>query len=659
MKSSEEINGISVVICTYNNSDFLENCIESVLSQRFAPIEIIIVDDASTDNTQEIIEIYQNKASIVVIKNKQNLGLTKSLKIGIGHARYDLIARLDADDMMLPGRLKYQDNLLRKNDYILSATNIVFDYKDEGIVFSLKNEDKIYAKNEIFLVNPFAHSSVTFKKSAYIAAGGYNPHFNKCQDFDLWRQMISYGSFHYSSQCFTKRTLHQEMITRKHAFEQFSITQKIRFRNVKLNDFLKCFLLLIRDWLLLFIPRNFKLLFVWKKYVEYVLSSFETNENKSLLLHLCTSLEIGGAQIAMQSMITNEYYKSKYQAVVVSFGSNSALAQELIKEKIPIINLKARSLFNSFVAFIVLFYLLLKLRPMFIYSWLYHTHFISIFLKLFYPNLRVLWAIHSWEPNYLKKSTALILNVCSKFSNITPEVIIYSSKASLKRHTQFGFQNSNSIVVENGIRDFRSKYSLLPLNERSKIESLEDKIIVGTVSRFAVEKDIVTFVKMAKFLRSKISNVHFVMIGAGFKSENIELMKLLIDSDIIDNITFFESSSDIGNWLKRMDVFCLTSKAESFPLVIGEAILSGTIPVATRVGDVERIILQDDKIPSYLICNPENPIELASSVQNVLSLSKRDYNNLISLMRAHIKSHFSVEKYVGEHIKIFTKNNLH
>ena len=196
---AETTSGISVVLCTYNNAEYLVRCINSILEQKYSPLEVIIVDDASTDSTQEVLSDFRGKRGFVFLKNERNIGLTRSLNLAVEKASHLIIARIDADDQMLPGRLKEQAKILARDDVILSGSGAILQYEDEG--FSLKpvRGDAVFKKSDKLLVNPFAHSSVTFKKTAFNQVGGYDESFLRCQDFDLWTRMQALGCLHFSS----------------------------------------------------------------------------------------------------------------------------------------------------------------------------------------------------------------------------------------------------------------------------------------------------------------------------------------------------------------------------------------------------------------------------------------------------------------------------
>ncbi len=110
---------VSIIMPVYNSSGYLSDAIESILSQTYSDFEFIIIDDASTDNSIEIIYSYHDPR-IVLLKNDINLGVTHSLNKGIKHARGKYIARMDADDIALPQRIELQVDFLEKNpEFIL------------------------------------------------------------------------------------------------------------------------------------------------------------------------------------------------------------------------------------------------------------------------------------------------------------------------------------------------------------------------------------------------------------------------------------------------------------------------------------------------------------------------------------------------------------
>ena len=188
---------VTVLLATYNNDKFLDDAIRSILNQTMRNFELLIIDDASNDNTPEILERYSKADDrIQIIKNKINIGLTKSLNIGLRSAKGKYIARMDGDD------ISHQERLERQYDYMIRNPNCDF-LSTEGILIgeSGKKIKKIRANFDClsqkeYILNygsPFIHSSMMFSKQKILELGGYDENFETRQDLELWLRVIYFG----------------------------------------------------------------------------------------------------------------------------------------------------------------------------------------------------------------------------------------------------------------------------------------------------------------------------------------------------------------------------------------------------------------------------------------------------------------------------------
>ena len=120
---------VSVLTSVYNGERYLRRAIDSILNQSFINFEYIIIDDGSTDSTNKIIQSF-NDPRIKLIENTQNIGLTKSLNIGVKICRGDYIARIDADDISFKQRLRKQYHFLlnNMNVVLVGGQRIIKDY---------------------------------------------------------------------------------------------------------------------------------------------------------------------------------------------------------------------------------------------------------------------------------------------------------------------------------------------------------------------------------------------------------------------------------------------------------------------------------------------------------------------------------------------------
>jgi len=178
---------ISVVMSVYNGGKYLEDSVKSILTQTYQDFEFIIVNDASTDDSLEIIKKIED-CRLRIITNPENIGLTKSLNKGIQLARGEYIARMDVDDISLPHRFETQVNFLEKNpDYALVGSSyyqIDKDNKTNALINVLTDNAQI--KQGMTKQNWFGHGSVMMRKYVFLQVGGYDERFQLAQDYDLW-----------------------------------------------------------------------------------------------------------------------------------------------------------------------------------------------------------------------------------------------------------------------------------------------------------------------------------------------------------------------------------------------------------------------------------------------------------------------------------------
>jgi len=185
---------ISVIMSAYNSEKYIEEAIESILDQTFADFEFIIIDDASEDNTLDIIKSYQKSDQrIKLLRNNNNLGLTRSLNKALKHSQSEYIARMDADDISHPERFETQINYLKDNPGIDILGTTAYNINENGEIIKERTVPLSYTdiKKTILLANPVIHSSVIMKKSSLKEINNYNETFKKVQDYELWFRALA------------------------------------------------------------------------------------------------------------------------------------------------------------------------------------------------------------------------------------------------------------------------------------------------------------------------------------------------------------------------------------------------------------------------------------------------------------------------------------
>lgn len=181
---------VSVIVPTHNRVSLLKRSILSVLSQRFTDFECVIVDDHSTDGTEEFVKNFEKTdARIRYIKHKGKRNLQAVLNTGLSSAKGEYIARIDDDDYWLDiDKLKKQINFLDKHrDYVLVGTNACFFYDETKILFSsgVPLSDKKIRQFSL-LQNNFLSSTVVFRKQLALSVGGFSEEVGLAGDYALW-----------------------------------------------------------------------------------------------------------------------------------------------------------------------------------------------------------------------------------------------------------------------------------------------------------------------------------------------------------------------------------------------------------------------------------------------------------------------------------------
>jgi len=195
-------------MASYNASDYIAESIDGILGQTLSNFELIIVDDASTDRTGEIIEGYAIKdPRIIIYKQKVNTGPAIARNVGISMAKGKWIAINDADDISLPKRLEKQLDYVERNPEVVMIGSGFITIDAEGNV--LKKHK--YPDSHIKLVKRlerrrafFPHSSCLFYKPTLEKIGGFNMRFRYSQDADLWFRFSEIGKIGCISQPLVK-----------------------------------------------------------------------------------------------------------------------------------------------------------------------------------------------------------------------------------------------------------------------------------------------------------------------------------------------------------------------------------------------------------------------------------------------------------------------
>lgn len=197
----------SILISIYHKEkpEYFHRAMESVWDeQKIKPNEIILVEDGSlTDELYALIEQWKKILSekLTVIDLKKNVGLGEALNIGLEHCQYELVARMDTDDIAAPDRFEKQLEIFKNSDIDICGSWISEFERNETNILSLRKVPESHQEIISFAKkrNPLNHPSVMFKKSKVLDAGGYQTML-WFEDYYLWVRMILKGVTFYNIQ---------------------------------------------------------------------------------------------------------------------------------------------------------------------------------------------------------------------------------------------------------------------------------------------------------------------------------------------------------------------------------------------------------------------------------------------------------------------------
>jgi glycosyltransferase involved in cell wall biosynthesis len=216
---------VTVLMPVYNAAPYLNEAIDSILRQSFKNFEFLIINDGSTDNSEDIILAYKDER-IRYFKNEGNIKLIATLNKGIALSNGKYIARMDADDFALPHRLERQFSFLEKNQNIIVAGSwysYIGDIQRTTQYPILHEEIKI----EMLYRCPICHPSVMWRVNNEVKVR-FCADYLHAEDYDLWSRLIVLGDIANIPEVLLNYRVHQESVSRSNQVKQLENSIRVR-----------------------------------------------------------------------------------------------------------------------------------------------------------------------------------------------------------------------------------------------------------------------------------------------------------------------------------------------------------------------------------------------------------------------------------------------
>ena len=195
----------SVLMSVYakEKPEYLSEALDSIIKQTVVPDEIVLVEDGPlSSGLLDVIQRYKERGRIKSVKLQKNVGLGAALNKGLEVCSYDLVARMDSDDISYPDRFERQLEVFKRNQDVDIVSSWISEFSDStDNIVSVRRLPEQHSDIAKFAKRrcPINHPAVMFRKEAVIASGGYK-HFRLFEDYYLWARMLVHGCTFYNIQ---------------------------------------------------------------------------------------------------------------------------------------------------------------------------------------------------------------------------------------------------------------------------------------------------------------------------------------------------------------------------------------------------------------------------------------------------------------------------
>ena len=360
-----------------------------------------------------------------------------------------------------------------------------------------------------------------------------------------------------------------------------------------------------------------------------------------IVTHVIVGLGVGGAELMLRRLIESHRSDPLFQHKVISLTSLGVVGKQLQAEGVAVEVMNMRSPMNFPATLWRMTRLLRNQRPDVVQTWMYHADLLGGLAARMAGNKKVIWGIRTTDVSAGgSRATGLVRWLCARLSRWIPHTIVCAAEASRRVHVALGYRADRMTVVPNGFDLPRLQATPEQVaGLRSACGFSADTVVVGTLGRFNAVKDPHNFVRAAGLLAREYPRAQFLMVGRDCNAANVQLMGWIKATGCADRFVLLGERSDAPVCLAAMDVFCLSSRTEGFPNVVGEAMAMRKACVVTDVGDAAYLLGE-----CGVVVPKEDSAALAEGMSKLVGLSVVDRNFLGAQAHARIATEFTIDR---------------
>ncbi|WP_294327947.1 glycosyltransferase [uncultured Sphingomonas sp.] len=336
------------------------------------------------------------------------------------------------------------------------------------------------------------------------------------------------------------------------------------------------------------------------------------------ILHIITGLRTGGAEMMLHRLATAPTPGTTHE--VISLRGWGTVGARLQEAGVPVTSVDMFGA-STPLAFLRLIAAIRRSKPDLVQTWLYHADVMGGLAARLAGAKRIVWGIRTADIRVgigLSRGAGLMLRAAARMSRTLPERIVYVAEAARIAHEACGYDPAKSLVIHNGFRlpdpedCARGRASV-----RREIGVSPDALLIGTAGTFNAQKNQVGFVHACAPSLAKRADLHVLLIGRGNDAASPELVDAVRATGHADRIHLLGERRDVSDCLAALDIFCLASRGEGFPNVVGEAMAVGTSAVVTDVGDAALLVADTGTVVPV-----DDPVALAAALAGQVDLPR-------------------------------------
>lgn len=358
-------------------------------------------------------------------------------------------------------------------------------------------------------------------------------------------------------------------------------------------------------------------------------------------MQIIIDLDVGGAELMLKRLVEAHCGSPRYKHTVVSLTGLGVLGPKLREAGVEVFALEMQSMLDAPVTLARLWRLIRRTRPDVVQTWMYHADLLGGIAARLAGVRAVMWGIRTTDVRSGNSGwTRLLMRACALLSRLVPASIVCAADAARRAHEAAGYDARRMKVVPNGFaRPDPGLYVLSQREARLRCGLSGAGLVIGTVGRFNEAKDHQNFVRAASIVARHDPELRFLMVGRDVTPANQVLAGWIAEGGVADRFVLLGERPDVSVCLAAMDVFCLSSRSEGFPNVLGEAMAMGVPCVTTDVGDAAVLVAD-----TAIVVPRQNAVLLAAGIAKVLALAPPARAHMGLAGRNRIEAEFSMER---------------